>query len=100
MWSHQQPLPGLQVWTEQTYLRVVGLLHLLLVEAELFLVLGSHLDQRLGQLALVVHLPPAVELHHARLVAAFGLTHLLQTQTGLEVRSLRALISSFMDLPI
>lgn len=65
-----------------THLRVEGLLHLLLVEVELFLVLGSHLDQRLGQLALIVQLPPAVQLHHARLVAALGLTHLLQTQTG------------------
>lgn len=64
------------------YLRVVGLLHLLLVEVELLLVLSSHLHQGLGQLALIIPLPAAVHLHNAGLLAALELTLLLQTQTG------------------
>lgn len=64
------------------YLGVVGLLQLLLVEVDLVLVLASQLGQGFGQLALVVLLPPAVDLHQTRGVLPLGLVQLLQTQTG------------------
>lgn len=58
-------------------LGVVGLLNLLLVDADLILMLGPQLAQGLGQLALKVLLAPAVDLHHAGLVAALGLAQFL-----------------------
>lgn len=58
-------------------LGVVGLLNLLLVDADLFLVLGPQVAQGLGQFALKVLLAPAVDLHHAGLVATLGLAQLL-----------------------
>lgn len=67
---------------QHPHLGVVGLLDLLLVEVDLLLVLGPQLVQRLGQLALKLLLLPVVNLHHASLVPTFGLTQLLQTETG------------------
>lgn len=61
------------------YLGVVGLLDFLLVEADLLLVLGSKVNQSLGELAVELLLPPAVNLHHAGLKPTLGLTQLLQT---------------------
>lgn len=78
------------------YLGVVGPLDLLLVEADLILVLGSQLGQGLGQLALKLLLPPAVDLHHARLVPALGLTQLLRTQTAISLKRTDLLL----DLPL
>lgn len=60
------------------YLRGVGLLHLLLVEADLLVVLLSQLGQGSGQLVLKLLLTPAVHLHDVRLEATLGLTQLLQ----------------------
>lgn len=66
------------------YLGGVGLLDLLLVDADLLLVLGSQLYQGLGQLTLVILLcSRTVNLHHARLVPALGLPQLLQDGTGI-----------------
>lgn len=62
------------------YLGVVGLLDFLLVEADLLLVLGSKVNQSLGELAVELLLPPAVNLHHAGLKATLGVTQLLQTE--------------------
>lgn len=59
------------------HLRVVRLLNLLLVEEDLILMLCSQICQGTGQLALKLLLAPAVNLHHARLNAALGLTQLL-----------------------
>lgn len=60
-------------------LGVVGLLQLLLVEADLVLVLGPQIGQGVGQLALELLLAPAVDLHQAGLVPTLGLAQLLQT---------------------
>ena len=62
---------------EVVYLRVVGLLQLILVHLDLELVLRPHLHQRLRQLALKVLLEAVVHLHHAGLVASLGLPQFL-----------------------
>lgn len=83
------------------YLRVVGPLHLLLVEADLVLLLGSHLGQGVGQLVLKCPLLPVVDLRHATLVPSLGLTQLLQTHTGWWRLSVaRAFTVSFVVLPL
>lgn len=64
-----------------SHLGLVGLLQLLLVDVDLVLVLRPQLGQRLGQLALKLLLPAAVDLHDARLVSTLRLTQLLQKKT-------------------
>lgn len=73
--THKQSLIGCE-----TDLGVVGLLDLLLVDADLFLMLSPQLAQGFGQLALKVQLPPAVDLHHAGLLAPLGLAQFLHTR--------------------
>lgn len=73
MWT----LGGDRAVEQHTHLGLVGLLQLLLVEADLSLVLGSQLSQGLSQLALKLLLPSTVNLNHARLVPPLGLTQLL-----------------------
>lgn len=60
------------------YFRIVGLLDLLFIDAELLLMLTPELDQGVGQLALEFLLPAAVDLDHAGLVSAFRLAQFLR----------------------
>lgn len=68
----------------ETDLRIVGLLNLLLVDADLLLMLRPQVAQGFGQLALKVLLAPAVDLHHAGLTAPLGLAQFLHARIDVE----------------
>lgn len=63
------------------YLGIVGLLNLLLVDAELILMLATEVSQSLSQLTVELLLSTAVNFHHTRLMPTLRLAQLLQHQT-------------------
>lgn len=74
------------------HLSRVGLLQLLLVLFHLLLMLGPQLLQGICQPALKLELFPIINLHQPGLMAAFGLTQLLEgldAETKIRTRSLR-----------